>query len=249
MVFKKVQGYSSTKELQKKSLKKGFYISPLQAPWKKQQRSQSGELLKKLGGLNFQNLATEVSVVEILRNLKKDPTPNSTPPVSFWPGLHAARPCRTELEEVNEIPTKSSTRRRVLNCMLRTSENDGRSLIWIVFAHQFYMQKCIIKALPKLCITSLLWCRTKEFPGDGSGLSCKTWGLKVGEGHCNGKQIKKTRYKTCPFDSQAHLLEGFGQTQESATIWESIETSSFPSNLTSSERMTCLDEPPKEFLC
>ena len=56
--------------------------------------------------------------------------------------------------------------------MLRTSENDGRSLSWIVFAHQFYMQKCVMKALPKLCITSLLWCRTKEFPGDGSGLSC-----------------------------------------------------------------------------
>ena len=79
---------------------------------KNQQRSRSGELLKKLGGLNFnfQNLATKVSVVEIFRNLKKDPTPNSTPPVSFWPGLHAARPCRTELEEVNEIPTKSSTK-------------------------------------------------------------------------------------------------------------------------------------------
>lgn len=102
MVFKKNKKYSSTKELRKKKVSKKVSTSLLYKLLEKnQQRSRSGELLKKLGGLNFQNLATEFSVVEIFRNLKMDPTPNSTPPVSFWPGLHAARPCRTELEEVN----------------------------------------------------------------------------------------------------------------------------------------------------
>lgn len=103
--LKKFKDIPVQKNFKKKSLKKGFYISPLQAPWKKNSNAHSPVNFSKTLEvyINFQILATKVAVVEIFRNLKKDPTPNSTPPVSFWPGLHAARPCRTELEEVNRF--------------------------------------------------------------------------------------------------------------------------------------------------
>ncbi len=152
--------------------------------------------------VNFQNLATrflwksslsQLHTCELLARAPREPLE-----------LEKVNGARVFLEALSSTRFKwrSSFTKMGFKCW--GSENDEGNCR-IVFADSISLQKRFTNALPKwykkpfpLSPANLLWCRTKEFPEDGSGLSCKMSarenpvGLKIGEGHCNGKQIKKT---------------------------------------------------------